>query len=637
MLSCICSFSYAQIDIKTHSFSEEITSISNTTKGQIILGTAKGNIYEYDGILPVLLNSVPSRINKIIVKSDLWTILTKEGMYELDEEKIKLVSGTHLNILDISEDKEWMITSRGIYTKQGSDYIPDKEYFSDINFIKNGRFFTVRDRLMILVDDKIFEKEKNWKLSISLPRKQLEILPKGGSYLLADMESIVEIDHKNYIDSLIGGLPMVTMKLFRNHKNETQVARNDSLFRLNSDIPSLEVISGNIITNQLSTYIQDDWDNQWLLNGKEILQLKTGASNDPPLVWIKTLLANEENHSLDKKVSFAKEENEIEITFNGLHYSDPAMLSFEYRLTKNGKANEWINLGRKRSLTLKNLTKGSYIIELRSSIEKNNYAYAPSLKVEVQNDFIFKTVLGFLGIALTMLAMALFFNSRYEKLKRRSEEERQKLIAQNKMLTLQQKALQLQMNPHFVFNALNSIQGLIAKEDNKRARQYLRHFSKMMRGVLNHSRVDKVSLVDEISYLTDYLELEKMASGDRFTFNIDIADNVEMNTMIPTMIIQPFVENAIVHGVKSLTSRAGKIHISITQDGRKLHCIVSDNGIGREASAQKKSTNHKSIAVDLAKERLGNTPLIKNSIVYRDLKEGDTPIGTAVDIFILGS
>jgi LytS/YehU family sensor histidine kinase len=238
-------------------------------------------------------------------------------------------------------------------------------------------------------------------------------------------------------------------------------------------------------------------------------------------------------------------------------------------------------------------------------------------------------LLGALGILLT----AVFFNTRYNRLKVKSDQERKLLIQENKMLNLQQKALQLQMNPHFVFNALNSIQGLIAKEDNKKARRYLQQFSSMMRSVLNQSREEKISLDDEMAYLKSYLSLEQMANNHSFDFDIISHPNMEDGIDIPTMIIQPFIENAIIHGVKSLKDRRGNISVRFDLEGNNLKCTISDNGLGRKAAAKHKVSTHKSVALDVVNERLKGKGVRSNPVKYTDKHdEQGNPIGTDVEI-----
>ena len=175
------------------------------------------------------------------------------------------------------------------------------------------------------------------------------------------------------------------------------------------------------------------------------------------------------------------------------------------------------------------------------------------------------------------------------------------------LLSLEQKALQLQMNPHFIFNALNSIQSLISQKDEKKARYQLAKFSKLMRSILENSRSQVITLEDEIQTLQDYLAIEKSSRGNTFDFKVTTLLEVDTEElMIPPMILQPFVENAIIHGVAHLTEN-GKIDIHFLQKNKILECSIQDNGIGREAAKEIKSQiehQHKSAALEVTQERL---------------------------------
>jgi len=318
----------------------------------------------------------------------------------------------------------------------------------------------------------------------------------------------------------------------------------------------------------------------------------------------------------------------------------PQDVEYQSRLVPRGQTHyesltanlgNWTPATKETEVDYRHLPAGHYKFELRSTVNNEEYTYIAPIKIRVIDDTFQKiwlmALLGLLGILLT----AIFFNSRYNRLKEVSSRERKLLQQENKMLTLQQKALQLQMNPHFVFNALNSIQGLIAKEDNKGARRYLQQFSSMMRSVLNQSRQDQISLVDEVSYLQDYLSLEQMANNDKFEFSVYCHEEDE-SIRIPTMIIQPFVENAVLHGIRNLQGRAGQIHVSFEADDHHVTCTIEDNGVGRIAASKVKRSTHESVATKVVEERLGGRvggQLVK----YTDLvASDDSAAGTKVQV-----
>jgi putative methionine-R-sulfoxide reductase with GAF domain len=168
-------------------------------------------------------------------------------------------------------------------------------------------------------------------------------------------------------------------------------------------------------------------------------------------------------------------------------------------------------------------------------------------------------------------------------------------------------ALQAQMNPHFVFNALNSIKRMILDCDNDRASRYLSKFALMIRMTLNHSKETFVTLHENIEYLKAYLEMEQLRFDDSFTYRISTDKNIDADeTAIPSLMIQPIVENAIWHGLMQADADK-KILIDFTQDHSKIRCTVEDNGIGIRRSEKLKEVNkppHNSVGLENLKKRI---------------------------------
>ncbi|MDZ4823591.1 MAG: histidine kinase [Flavobacteriales bacterium] len=172
---------------------------------------------------------------------------------------------------------------------------------------------------------------------------------------------------------------------------------------------------------------------------------------------------------------------------------------------------------------------------------------------------------------------------------------------------LERSALQAQMNPHFIFNSLNSIQSYIANNENDKANRFLAKFSRLIRAMLNNSRSSKIKLQDEIDSLTLYLELEKMRFKEKFDFEIIVDEECETSEIkLPPLLIQPYLENAIIHGLAQTRSR-GKIDLYYILDGKYLLATVTDNGIGIEQSKKQKAGKeslHKSVGMTITQKRL---------------------------------
>jgi PAS domain S-box-containing protein len=179
--------------------------------------------------------------------------------------------------------------------------------------------------------------------------------------------------------------------------------------------------------------------------------------------------------------------------------------------------------------------------------------------------------------------------------------------ANKKIGGLKLMALRSVMNPHFIFNALNSIQFFIAKNDRQNAINYLSTFSKLIRGVLNHSVNDKISIADELDLLKHYINLEMVRFENKFEFVLEVDPELDIeNIEIPSLLIQPYVENAILHGLYNKQEK-GLLKICVRYDGDRVLFIVEDDGIGREAARKLREKNfpkHTSMGTVLTEERL---------------------------------
>jgi len=211
---------------------------------------------------------------------------------------------------------------------------------------------------------------------------------------------------------------------------------------------------------------------------------------------------------------------------------------------------------------------------------------------------------------------------------------------EKKVLSLKQDALRSQMNPHFMFNALNSIKLYIIKNNQKKATSYLNKFSKFMRKILEASDLQETSLKEEIETMKLYLSLENIRFSNEISFNVKTDSSLNLETIkIPPLVLQPFLENSIWHGLSSSKKRK-KITIFIQKISSEYVLInIEDNGIGRKASTKikaKKHINRKSIGINLTKDRLTN--FVKNkknnySVFYKDLEDKNrNSLGTKVII-----
>lgn len=207
-------------------------------------------------------------------------------------------------------------------------------------------------------------------------------------------------------------------------------------------------------------------------------------------------------------------------------------------------------------------------------------------------------------------------------LQMRNKRNTEKLRMENSLIELEQKALRLQMNPHFIFNALNSIQEFITENNQSSARKYLSKFARLMRLIMENSAQKTVSLQNEIDVLNDYLELTRLRFPEKFSFRIDVDEQIDAEACeIPPMLLQPFVENAVLHGLAAKESD-GKIGIHFRKKQEVIECVIEDNGIGRKLAMEKKRHSHQSTGMLVTEERLrafGEQNAVKTSLQIVDL------------------
>jgi hypothetical protein len=205
---------------------------------------------------------------------------------------------------------------------------------------------------------------------------------------------------------------------------------------------------------------------------------------------------------------------------------------------------------------------------------------------------------------------------------------------------LELRTLQLQMNPHFVFNALNAVQSFILTRDSISANNYLSKFANLIRLFLDSSRSKYIVLSDEIKLLSLYVEMEMLRFENKFDFHLNVASDVNRFTDIPTMVLQPFIENAINHGLRYKQTK-GNLYVNFYNQGKYLVCKIEDDGVGRERARQiqsKSSKGYKSQGLKITEERLRTFNMIANSDIRFSINDRiqsnnkDIDVGTLIEI-----
>ncbi len=210
-----------------------------------------------------------------------------------------------------------------------------------------------------------------------------------------------------------------------------------------------------------------------------------------------------------------------------------------------------------------------------------------------------------LSAIIPFLFVLLFLNWRSNTTRK---QKHQKNAIEKTILQLETKALRAQMNPHFIFNCMNSIKAIIQNNEQEKAVNYLTAFSKLIRTIFQNSDKKEVSLYDEIETCKLYAQLENMRLENKFDYRFNIDENIDLKSiMVPALILQPFIENAIWHGIMP-SKNIGTVTITIQKKNKIIECIIDDDGIGRIVSAKNKYRNgdtvHESKGLHLTQTRL---------------------------------
>lgn len=330
-----------------------------------------------------------------------------------------------------------------------------------------------------------------------------------------------------------------------------------------------------------------------------LLPTNNNLPNPAPPVWLQQIVVNDslrlqpiQNHR------FGFSSNRLRFLFNGICFSCGTNIRYRYRLI--GLHNEWYTTAQPY-VEYASLPPGTYTFEV-AAVNNSN---VPSTQAAVYyftipRPFWQQYWFWALALLLTLLLVGWLINSRLKRIQRRNREK-------ELLLAREQVALSAQINPHFIFNSLNSIQHLIIQEDRQHAVLHMAQFSRLMRLSLDNSRKKWVAIQEEATLLELYLQLESLRFKDKFVYHLQIADNLlNSNLRIPAMLLQPFVENAVHHGINNLPGKNGQITISLQQEGAELLARIEDNGIGREKAARLKSAErgHLSAGMQITKERL---------------------------------
>ena len=357
----------------------------------------------------------------------------------------------------------------------------------------------------------------------------------------------------------------------------------------------------------------------------------------PPRLHIQSINVNEKEIELDSIFDFKFNENNIEFNFVGLSYRSLGKVKYHYKL--EGIDEQWQQTMSKK-IRYPYLAPKTYIFRLSAANEDGIWSGEKIITFTIHPPF-WKSWWFILIAIIFIFSIAFFiFKQRHKRLTYNLNKNREIELQKRKVVETELKALRAQMNPHFTFNTLNSIQNSVMNFDQETALTYISNFSLLIRKVLENSKYSYITISEEIEMLKLYLKLENLRFDNSIHYDFIIDDKIDQEfQVIPSMIIQPFVENSILHGLSGLKDRTKAITIEMTLHSDHILCTIEDNGIGRVKSAEinkRKNFGHQSLGLEITRERLALLFEGKdNNLSFKviDLSdENGEPNGTKVEV-----
>uniref|UniRef100_UPI002637361B sensor histidine kinase n=1 Tax=Flavobacterium sp. TaxID=239 RepID=UPI002637361B len=354
-------------------------------------------------------------------------------------------------------------------------------------------------------------------------------------------------------------------------------------------------------------------------------------------IYIKSVAINEKDTLVKRNYILSYDKNRIKFTFhiNGFYPNDE--LSYEYRLL--GLNDNWITLDKNVDfVNFNSLPSNDYIFEIRAKSNSENKYVSTQINFKIRKPYWESWWFISALILLSFGLLTLFYRNKLKVKEKEKELALKNAKFENELAILKLENLKSQMNPHFIFNALNSIQEYIILNQRNLASSYLAKFADLIRAYLDHSSKGYVSLREEIECLDTYLQLEKLRFEDKFSYTINSHGSNE-DIKIPTMLIQPYVENAIKHGLlHKKENRNLMVDFELLKEEKVLKCIILDDGIGREKASKLRSAQHKSFATEATQHRLDLLNFGKERKIGTTIEdlmnENKEAIGTKVTLLI---
>jgi ligand-binding sensor domain-containing protein/two-component sensor histidine kinase len=484
----------------------------------------------------------------------------------------------------------------------------------DIREDKNGHFW------ITTVDNGLFELYfRNGKEQLfNYPKNEITGIPSDYCYRLVT-------DQKGYL--WIGTLSGLVRFDPKTKKAATVLTRQNGLPNTNIDVALSMTENGQLIIS-----------NYGILSILDTRNYRTNQLCSPIIFTSVKILDNERISGKDRLKQLELTENENFITF---HWTVPVYNNsnqFRYAYQLAGIDQKWTYTS-SNTISYSGLPFGTHTFRIIAINNDGRTSPVRTITIVVHPPF-WKTI--WFGVALVVITITGIWLAFRMKVRQLKKEEKLKTTYAQQIADIELKALRAQMNPHFIFNSLNSIQKFILANDARTASQYLTKFARLIRMILDNSDQNNTTLAQELELLNTYVEIEALRFDNRFDYRVNIAPELQPEScLIPPMLIQPFLENAIWHGMLHSDNR-GLLTLDIRKYGEsEILITIEDNGIGRERSLQlhnKQLHKNKSFGVSISRDRisiLNQQTNTRAELRIIDLKdESGKPAGTRVELIL---
>lgn len=463
------------------------------------------------------------------------------------------------------------------------------------------------DGLHVFTRDKNIEKILHNGRDIQVQQMITDDFEKNTIWLSTKNHLLLRITEKEVVETLF--FTNIITQLLRTEKY-LFAAHRKGIYRINIENGSIDHIdqaNGWTPSNVKALF---EWDGQLLIVGGNSIQFlpldDTYAPIPIPQIYITDVRVKNQSYPKDVVVKLPARRNEIFVKVRAMSVRSQNMMSFEYQLS--GQSDEWYSTpSNAQEIRLYNLNAGNYTLKVRACTPSGNCSFPESV-----NFYVMMPLYGrwwfLLLLLLLIIGSVVGLVQRKNKIRsERSRVEAERQLFLKEVYKSRISALRAQMNPHFMFNALNAIQEFILSNQQYIASEYLADFADLMRMYLSHSTKDAITLAEEEQLLRLYLRLENMRFDNTIEVTFRIDQNLDKESVyIPLMLVQPHVENSIKHGLMHANGQSKTLLIEFElKDSDTLLCVIEDNGIGRSASGKiNANKTHKSFSSDANQDRI---------------------------------